>query len=60
MFEITEKQAKMIKDYLKDKETNLAIRVMMNQGGDPVPHWDWLWMSHTKMMKYSWTGKSSM
>ena len=33
MFEVTEKASEMIKDYVKDKEMNLAIRIMMNQGG---------------------------
>jgi hypothetical protein len=33
MFQVTEKASDMIKDYLKDKEAHLAIRVMMNQGG---------------------------
>jgi Fe-S cluster assembly iron-binding protein IscA len=33
MFEVSEKASEMIKDYLKDKEENLAIRVLMNEGG---------------------------
>lgn len=33
MFQVSEKASEMIKDYLKDKEANLAIRVMMQEGG---------------------------
>ena len=33
MFQVSEKASEMIKSYLKDKEANLAIRVMMHEGG---------------------------
>ncbi len=33
MFEVSEKASEMIKDYLKDKEGNLAVRVMLHEGG---------------------------
>jgi Fe-S cluster assembly iron-binding protein IscA len=33
MFQVSEKASEMIKNYLKDKEENLAIRVMMQEGG---------------------------
>jgi Fe-S cluster assembly iron-binding protein IscA len=33
MFQVSEKASEMIKDYLKGKEANLAIRVMMQEGG---------------------------
>jgi Fe-S cluster assembly iron-binding protein IscA len=33
MFEVSEKASEMIKGFLKDKEANLAVRVMMNEGG---------------------------
>ncbi len=33
MFEVSEKASEMIKDFLKDKEASLAVRVMMNEGG---------------------------
>ncbi len=33
MFQVSEKASEMIKNYLKDKEETLAIRVMMHEGG---------------------------
>jgi hypothetical protein len=33
MFQVSEKASEMIKNYLKDKEESLAIRVMMHEGG---------------------------
>ena len=33
MFQVSEKASEMIKDYLKDKEANLTVRVMMHEGG---------------------------
>ena len=33
MFQVTEKASEMIKDYLKDKEANLGVRVTMYEGG---------------------------
>jgi len=33
MFQVSEKASEMIKNYLKDKEENLAIRVVMHEGG---------------------------
>jgi Fe-S cluster assembly iron-binding protein IscA len=33
MFQVSEKASEMIKNYLKDKEESLAIRVMMQEGG---------------------------
>ncbi len=33
MFQVSEKASEMIKDYLKDKEQNLSIRVLMHEGG---------------------------
>jgi hypothetical protein len=33
MFEVTEKASEMIKDFLKDKEGNPSIRIMLSQGG---------------------------
>ena len=33
MFQVSEKASEMIKSYLKDKEENLAIRVLMQEGG---------------------------
>jgi Fe-S cluster assembly iron-binding protein IscA len=33
MFEVTEKANEMIKDFLKDKEAKLSIRIMLSKGG---------------------------
>ena len=33
MFQVSEKASEMIKDYLKDKEANLTVRVVMHEGG---------------------------
>jgi len=33
MFQVSEKASEMIKDYVKDKEANLNVRVMMHEGG---------------------------
>jgi Fe-S cluster assembly iron-binding protein IscA len=33
MFQITETASEMIKDILKDKDANLAVRIVMHEGG---------------------------
>ncbi len=33
MLQVTEKASEMIKDFLKDKEGNLKIRIFLSQGG---------------------------
>ena len=33
MFEVTEKASEMIKEFLKDKEDALSIRIILSQGG---------------------------
>ena len=33
MFQVSEKASEMIKDYLKDKEANLTVRVILHEGG---------------------------
>jgi hypothetical protein len=33
MFQVTEKASEIIKNYLKDNDANLAVRVVMHKGG---------------------------